>query len=141
MPTFLTPYLFWIKLSLGAIAVAGAFAGGFWLEGTIKDRDILSLKLAASQKQAADVTASLDQLQGFISNMHVAATDYFTLQAALFGKLDALHGEFLNATKTSPLPPDCKPDDVRVRSLSAAISATNFSTAGTIISPVVSATP
>lgn len=141
MPSFLTPYLFWIKFGITIIGLVAAFSGGMWLESTIADKTISSLKLAESQKQTADVTASLNQLQGFIATMHVAAADYTALQTVLFGKLDTLNKDFLNATKATPLPHDCRPDDVRVRALSTAISAANAAATGSIISTSLRPTP
>lgn len=64
----LNPYLFWIKLVGATIALAAAFGSGFWLEGTIKDRTILTMQrdqanaLVAAQTLAAQHQADADRI-------------------------------------------------------------------------------
>lgn len=52
MFSFLNPYLLWIKLGAFSLGLASAFGGGIWLEGTIKDKTILTMQRDAEQAEA-----------------------------------------------------------------------------------------
>jgi hypothetical protein len=129
IPAWLTPYLLWIKLAGAALALGAAFGSGMWLQGTIKDKQIAIIQRDAAEQTAVDATAALTTLQRFISQMHDASIDYTKSQDALFAKLDALDKRFRDAIKNRPLPPDCKPDDVRMQQLYEAIAAANAAAA------------
>jgi hypothetical protein len=124
MFSFLTPYLFWLKLAGLVIGLGAAAAGGAWFEATLKDKTIADLKLQQSQSQTKSVQASLDQLTGFISKMNVADAQYQGALASIDQKFSAVQAEWKNAT-AKPLPVDCKPDALRLRVLATAVAATH----------------
>lgn len=131
IPAFLTPYLFWLKLAGAAVALIAAFSSGMWLQGTIKDKQIAVIQRDAAERTAVDATAAITTLQRFISQMHTASIDYSKNQDVLFAKLDMLNKRFLDAVKASPLPPDCKPDAIRVQHLETAVNAANAAASST----------
>lgn len=119
-----TPYN-WIAAAVLVVGlvVGGAAAGGY----VVHNADVVKLQavqLAYSKAQTASVTASLNQLQGFIDKMNAAGTDYSGALAQINADFSAIKKEFANAT-LKPLPADCKPDADRLRSLSAAVAAAN----------------
>lgn len=85
------------------------------------------LQLQKSGEEKASISASLAQLQGFIAQMHVAATDFVAIQNDIDTRFDALKKGLPHAFAV-PLPANCKPDVERVRSLHAAVAATNAGT-------------
>lgn len=121
----LNPYAIYFKLAGAALGALALFGGGMWLEGTIKDKEIMRMQRDDAQQTAVDTTAAITTLQRFISGMHVAAADYGKNQDILFAALDELNKRFRDATKNHPLPVDCKPDDLRMQHLFEAISAAN----------------
>lgn len=113
--------------ALGALAVAPAV---YYVVHNANASEIagLNLKISQSQTQVAQsqtqsVTASLDQLQKFIAQMHTADADYQASLTAINSSFDVLKKGLSDAIKAKPLPVDCKPDPARVRSLAAAYSA------------------
>jgi hypothetical protein len=125
MLSFLTPYLFWIKLAGVVIALAGAGYVGHYVTKAVDDRAYAALELSQAHQQTADVQGSLDQLQGFISTMHAADAGYTASLDQINSRFATVAQELNNAIHLKPLPLDCKPDAGRVRQLSAAIIAAN----------------
>lgn len=126
--------LVWLKAAIGGIwGYVGALALGAVIMGGVTKWVLLpgyELRIAQihrdySEQKAADVSASLAKLQGFIAAMNSASTEYGDTRAELFKRLDALNRNFRNAIKAAPLPIDCKPDPVRVQALTNAIDAAN----------------
>lgn len=114
---------------IASVFGAALSAGGtYYIVHNANAGEIASLKLAASQQQTLSVTASLDKLQGFIQTMSAAASGY---QSALTG-INSQYADIMkglhNVTAQKPLPPDCKPDDSRLRNLTAAVAAANHPT-------------
>lgn len=109
-----------------AAAIAGLLASGatYYVVHNADTVKLQAVQLADSKAQTASVTASLDQLQGFIATMHTADADYNAVLVSLRGQFAALEQEFKNAT-AKPLPADCRPDAGRLRVLSAAVDAAN----------------
>lgn len=66
---FLNPYLLYLKIGGAVLAVAGVFGSGMWLEGTIKDRTILTMQRDAANAAAAAAHAAA---------AHQAAADKIT---------------------------------------------------------------
>ena len=119
----LNPYLFWIKLA-GIVIVLAATAGAtHYVDANVYGNQIKDLKLAAAQQQTASVTASLNQLQGFIASMHTSDANYNSALNSISAQFDTIKKEFANATR-APLPADCKPDAGRLRVLQDAVAAT-----------------
>lgn len=89
---------------------------------------IADLKTQAAQQKAANVTAALDQLQGFISQIHLADANFQNTLDAIDGKFSTLKGALDNVAKQKPLPVDCVIDSERLRILTAATAAANAKT-------------
>lgn len=118
----------WGYVAAFGFGIALATAGTWYVVGNAKDVEIGGLKLAASQKATADVTASLSQLQGFIAAMHVADSNYNGALAAIDARFISLERQWKNAT-AKPLPLDCKPDLPRQRMFTDAVNATHAQSA------------
>lgn len=116
------PYLFWIKLAGLALLMAASAGGAWYVDSNRWQVRYDALELADSQKQTADVTASLGQLQGFIDNMHDADAGYGATLAQIKTQFITVNQELHDAL-SRPLPSDCKPDAARVRALDAAVLA------------------
>lgn len=69
MPSFLSPYMLYIKIAGAVLAFAAIFGSGMWLEGTIKDKTILTMQRDAAN---AVVKAQND------AEAHQAAADKIT---------------------------------------------------------------
>lgn len=101
---------------------------------------IAKMERDTANQKAADVSASLGKLQGFIANMNTAATDYGKTQDALFASLDKIRADFDKASRLKPLPPDCRPDADRMHSLSTAIDAANAAASRSGLSEILRTT-
>ncbi len=137
MFSFLNPYMLLIKIGGAILAGAAIFGAGMWLEGTIKDKTILAMQREQEKANTVNVTASLNQLQIFISKMNTASAGYESDKATLTAKLNRISKDFSDAIKAKPLPVDCRPDDMRLHNLSAAVKATNDTAAGSVASGTV----
>jgi hypothetical protein len=127
------------------VFLAGAVisgAGTYEVTTAFKDNTIKDLKLAAADKTISDAVGALVQFEGDTKTISDAAKVLGSTQVNLDAKFTALSKDFSDATKAHPLPLDCKPDDVRVRSLSAAVAAANSArTVGQQVSGTVPSTP
>lgn len=122
---FLNPYLFWIKLA-GVVIVLAATAGAtHYVDANVYGKKISDIKLADANAKTVSVTASLDQLQGFIAKMNSADTNYQSKLDAIKSQFATIQQELANALHNHPLPADCKPDAGRVRVLHDALAAAN----------------
>ncbi len=97
--------------------VAGWVANG-WRHGA----EIAELRRAHAEFRAGLSEQALADVQADAATVRQAATEFRTIQSILAPKMTALTKELRNA---KPLPPDCRPDPVRVRNLDAAIDAAN----------------
>lgn len=113
-------------LYLAAFVAGGAMAGGatYYVVHNADTVQLQNEQLARSKDQAASATASLNQLNGFIANMHGAALDFQNSQRDIDSRFAALQKGLHNAY-THHLPVNCKPDPGRVQSLTDAITAAN----------------
>lgn len=119
-----TPYN-WIAAAVVALALAaGGAAAAHYVDSNVYGKQIATIQLADSKAQTANVSASLNQLQGFIASMHTADADYNAELDAINAQFSTLKKELTNAT-VHPLPADCKPDVGRLRVLTDAVSAAN----------------
>lgn len=91
---------------------------------------IAHMEAAQDTKRADDSEASLRKLNAYIAGMHEAGQEYQSDRTALNAKLDQLNRDFNDAIKNHPLPADCKPDDERMRALTAAVAAANAAATG-----------
>jgi len=76
----------------------------------------------------ANVTAANAALKQFTAQVAVingAAASFGTVRDDLDAKINSISTGFKTIVQAAPLPPDCKPDAVRLHSLSAAIAAAN----------------
>ncbi len=130
------------RLLAGAAAVAVAMAvsaySGWYAQGLAKDAVISGMKAAAADTRAAQAVAALADMAISTRRINDAATRLISAQDALGGKIENIKTNFGRATKLVPLVAGCRPDDERVRLLSAAVDAANAARAG---QPVESAVP
>lgn len=124
MSSFLTPYLFWIKLAGIVLLMAGSAAASGYVIHNADTVTLQKFRLAQANAQKADISASLTQLQGFIANMQTADTGYESELETLDQDFNNLQKEFHNAT-LKPLPVDCRPDVGRLHVLTDAVGAAN----------------
>lgn len=126
---FLNPYMLWIKLAGFALALGAAGYVGHYVTKAVDDRAYSALELKQSKADTANVAASLGQLQGFISKMDAAGSDYSAQLAAIKGQFATIQQELKDAIRNHPLPADCRPDAGRLRQLKDAVDATRISPA------------
>lgn len=103
------------------------------------------LTIAQMQRDKAnDALAAADtalkQFTTDANTIHGAAVSFGSIRDDLNAKLSTISKDFNAAIKAHPLPADCAPDAVRLRSLANAIAATN-TTAGLQSIPAVPAHP
>ena len=115
---------------VAAAVVAGALAasGTYYVVHNADEVAIGKLKLAASMADTASVKASMTELQGFITSMHLADAGYQADMAGINDHFATVEKEFANAKISKPLPVDCKPDAGRLRVLTDAVAAANGGT-------------
>lgn len=114
-----------------ALAVAAAcFGTGWTIQGWHKDSDIAALKLEQSNNRAKVAEKALTELQEGTKQMQAAATDFAGIKLNLDGKLNQISKDLKNAQAKAPLPADCKPDDIRLLNLKAAVDAANSAATG-----------
>ncbi len=109
----------------GLVLVLAGFGAGWTANGWRLDAELAALKTEHAQQRAAQAAATVITMQDDAKAISTAARDLSAIQNTLGPKFDALRKEVQHATKASPLPPDCRPDDVRVRNLETAIDAAN----------------
>ncbi|WP_323142701.1 hypothetical protein [Massilia phyllosphaerae] len=118
----LAPYKLQLTIGAGAVAAILCFGAGWAVNGWRLGTDVANLRAERAQEQAAQAAAAASTLQADAAAIHQAATEYAGIQSTLAPKIAALTKELRNAPR---LPVDCRPDDVRVRNLDAAIDAAN----------------
>jgi len=118
----LAPYKLQLVIGAGAVAAALCFGAGWAINGWRLGAGVAKLQAKHALEQAAQATAVVSTLQADAAAIHKAATEYAGIQSTLAPKIAALTKELRNAPR---LPVDCRPDDVRVRNLDAAIDAAN----------------
>lgn len=128
---WLEPYVLVVKL-VAALAIATALMGaGAWIEAKAKSVEIAQLKMDALQTRATGAETALTDLKDAAAKIKAAADQFNALDDSLVTRMDIIRKDIRNA---KPLPPDCHPDTVRVQHLADAISATNQTIAGQLIS-------
>lgn len=115
----------WGYVGIGVVAAGLSVAGTHYVDANVYGNQIKDLKLGYAVTQINNANTALDLLTGRISKINSASVDYENGRKLLSDKLDQIHRDFLNAIKKTPLPPDCKPDAERVRSLESSVDAAN----------------
>lgn len=124
IPTPLTPYVFWIKLSGIALIVAILFGAGYKVRGWQDTGTIADLKLAIANQTAVDAHATILDMAKASAQIKAAADSYSSMQDKLTPKIDQIRKDLKNA---APLPIGCAPDIVRANAVANAISSGNAS--------------
>jgi hypothetical protein len=113
----------------GALAVAIGFGSGWTANGWRLDAEISSIKADRASDRADQAQAALTDLAEAAKKIKDAADGAGIEFFAVNTQLADIKKDLKNAN-AKPLPPDCRPDTVRVRSLAAAVDATNKAAAG-----------
>ncbi|WP_428852758.1 hypothetical protein [Imbroritus primus] len=106
-----------------AVAIAaGLFAGwaAWQWQANAYERQIATIN---EEQARADLSAAQQEIIGLrqdTANINQKATELLGIQSTLGGQIAAIRKDMKNA---KPLPPDCRPDDFRVRKLSDAVAA------------------
>lgn len=119
-----------VRLGVALAIAAACFGTGWTIQGWHKDSDIAALKLKQSNDRVAVSEKALTDLQAGTRKMNEAATELTGIKLNLDGKLDKIGKDLKNVQAQKPLPADCKPDDLRVLNLKAAIDAANSAATG-----------
>lgn len=115
----------WGYVVVAAFAAALAFGATHWIDANAYGKTIADLKTTAAKQQAADATAALSQLSGFIADLQKAAHAYKDAVDDITAKYAAISTEFKHAIAKNPLPDSCRIDSERLRILSAAVAQAN----------------
>lgn len=118
------------RLAIALAIAAACFGTGWTIQGWHKDSDIAALKLQQSNDRATVAEKALTDLQAGTKKMNEAATELTGIKLNLDGKLDKISKDLKNAQAQKPLPDNCKPDDLRMLNLKAAIDAANSAAFG-----------
>lgn len=106
-----------------AIVSAALAAGSAWqIQDWRLGAKIATLKKGQSDNAALQAQGALDDLAAAAKTINQAAAAARVDNTHLAAQLGAIRKELKNA---KPLPADCKPDPERLRSLTAAVDATN----------------
>jgi len=111
-----------VILVLVGLLLAGA--GGWFANGWRHGAEIADLQRAHAEFRVTLTEQALADVQADARVIRTAAAEFGAIQSTLAPRMSALTKELRNA---KPLPPDCRPDPVRVRNLDAAIDAANKS--------------
>ena len=114
-----------IKALVGAAILSLAFGAGWQVQGWRLKTEISEIKAEHSEENAQRSQVALTDLQADAKLIHDAATGYAAIQSTLSGKMDLIRKDLKNAQAQKPLPAGCAADADRLRSLKAAVSATN----------------
>lgn len=109
------------------LLVALGGAGGWMVNGWRLEAQLADERAARATDKAALASAAVTTMQSDAKVINIAAIQLLAIQNKLGPKIDAIQKEMKNA---KPLPPDCRPDDFRVRGLDAGIDAANAAAAG-----------
>lgn len=114
-----------LTIAAGLFVAGGASA---WIvRGWQKDAEIQTIKAAYAAEKLEASDAALVEFKKAASDMSAAVSDVQRSGAVLQTTMKTLGAEIKNA---KPLPVDCRPDAVRVRSLDGAYSAARTAAIG-----------
>lgn len=131
MPPFISAVWLFLQSTTGKLIIAAsvsalvAGSASMWATGIYYRSDIAQLKLAAAQAHDANSTEALKQFQDATSKISLAAGNYELIQKNMTTSFDVIIKDFKNVKFKAPLPVDCKPDNERLRVLTAAVTAAN----------------
>lgn len=132
MPLFLIANWKWLA-SAAAAAVLSCLLTAMPYRTTIAN-----MKAAEAKTDTERTNQTLAKFEADAARIHDAAQGYADLQADLTSQISVITKDFNDAIKSRPLPADCRPDDVRMRALNAAVAAANAA-AGRLPVPAVPA--
>jgi len=117
-----------LRALVGAVLLLAVGAGAGWTVNGWRLQSALSEERAAraDEKAVQAVEATLT-LHADAQAINRAASDVLAAQRAMAPKFEQFQKALKNA---KPLPRDCRPDDLRVRTLEAGIDAANAAAAG-----------
>ncbi|QDQ87681.1 hypothetical protein FMZ60_08820 [Alcaligenaceae bacterium SJ-26] len=114
----------WLRYGAAALLAAGA---AWTAQGWRYGERIALIERDQAQAQATAARLSLDQLLADIDTVAAAGRRAAAVGPSLTAEINKLTGALKNAP---PLPDGCRPDPVRVRSLTDAVRAANRAAAG-----------
>lgn len=121
---------------VAAAALAGVAA---WVvQGWRYDAKITRIERDQAIDQAESAQLSLKQLKADIDSIAAAGRRVAAVGPALTAEINKITGALKNAP---PLSDDCRPDPIRMRSLTDAVRAANRAAAGQPVSGTVPADP
>lgn len=114
----------WVVGSGAALLLLLAGASVGWVvNGWRMSAALAEAREARAVDSAESARAALVDLAEGASKVRAMADSYNSERAEFSGKLDQLSKDFKSYAKDKPLPPDCRPDAGRVRSLADAVAA------------------
>ena len=122
---------------VAAVAVA-AFGSAWVVQGWRYDAKISRIERDQAIDQAESAQRSLTQLKADIDSIAAAGRRVAAVGPALTAEINKITGALKNAP---PLSDDCRPDPIRLRSLTDSVRAANRAAVGQSISGAVPADP
>jgi hypothetical protein len=119
----------YITAIIAAICLAFGMGTGWEINGWRLNGKIATLQSAHSDEISRQATGALKDLKEATGIINDAAKNAKTDNLNLNNQLAGIRRDIKNAPK---LPIDCKPDDIRMRSLAASIDATNKAITGSV---------
>jgi len=110
----------WVRIGIGAGALAIAFLAGWTANGWRKDVEIAELAAARAKADLTTANQAIGELRAASADIRARADEYRGISTQLDAAASAIRKELKNA---KPLPAGCRPDDFRVRKLSDAVDA------------------
>jgi Tfp pilus assembly protein PilN len=118
----LVPYKLLLQIAAAVMVATLAFGAGWLVNGWRLHSELSKVEAAHAKEKAGQAIAALTTLQADADKIRAAATEYAGIQNTLAPKITALTKELRNA---KPLPPDCRPDSLRMQNLNSAIDTAN----------------
>lgn len=120
---FLSPIGRMVGIGLLAALIAGSVA--IWATSTIYGARISDMKATQAMRDRDLANAALKKFTETAARINTAALGYTAATGDLGKKLDSIQTDLKNVQNKKPLPVGCKPDADRLRSIAAAVAATN----------------
>lgn len=127
----MNPLTLEVKAALLAAAVlalaGGGFGAGWFVNGALKDAEISQIRESQAIARADEAERSLQEFSQAAAGLRTSADQLLRIRKTLGAQIATLNTELTHAP---PLPADCLPDALRVRTLDAAIDAANAAIIG-----------